>query len=225
MVRLLLLEDETVLREELTEFFAANQYQVEAAPDLKTFWRLWLQADFDIAIIDLGLPDGDGMDLIRELRSTNSAVGVIVYTARVQGRMLGMSGGADHYLIKPMRLVELLAYVSALARRICGDSVVATWRIDSVRRELTAPNGAKVALSAQDFLVLRAFMQEPHSVISRRRIVMALNEDYLQYDQRRLDTQIRRLRVKTEEQTGHKLPVNTVHGVGYQFSAKAEIKS
>ena len=225
MARLIFLEDEAFRREELAGFFALNQHQVVVAPDLTTFRHFWSSSDFDIAVIDLGLPDGNGTDLIRELRSSNSAVGIVVYTATVEKRLEGMKSGADHYLIKPMGLDEVLAHVDSLARRICDDQVTGTWFIDSVRRELTAPSGAIVSLSDRDFKVLNVLMSGHHNVVSRRQIVKALGEDYLDYDQRRLDTQIRRLRVKTERLTRHKLPVNTVHGVGYQFASQALIKS
>lgn len=224
MTKLILLEDEAILREEVAEYLGDYGYQVAATGDIAGFWQAFARNNYRLAIIDLGLPDGDGMELIADLRRGDRSIGVIVLTARSGSRAAGLDIGADHYLSKPMRLNELLATVNALARRLGADAAQEHWTLDATRRELAAPDGTVTPLSAQDYLVLRALMDGHGRPIDRRRIVAALGEDYLAYDQRRLDTQMRRLRQKVKEHSGHELPVNTVHGVGYQFSAPALIK-
>jgi DNA-binding response OmpR family regulator len=226
MARLILLEDERILRDELAEFFTTHGHPVTVVGDLAEFKRHWTPRTFDIAILDLGLPDGNGMDLIAQLRTDGQNLGLIVLTARAQSQDIvdGLATGADHYVTKPFRLNELLATVNALARRLGRDSFNERWTLDTIRREITSPEGVRLALSAQDYTVLRALVDGQGRPVSRRQIVSALGEDFLAYDQRRLDTQMRRLRLKISERTGRELPVNTVHGVSYLFAAPTVVK-
>lgn len=228
MKRLILLEDEVVLRDELVEFLSGLGHAVDAVTDLAQFHRVYDQHHHRIAIVDLGLPDGDGLALIRDLRSQKNPVGIVVLTARgsSRDRVIGLGDGADYYLSKTADLDELAATLAALSRRL-GEPApepTATWMLELGPRRLLPPAGAAIALSQQDVTVLRALMEKPGEIISRQRIVEALGGDYLRYDQRRLDTQMRRLRRKVETATGESLPVTTARNAGYQFYAGAHIR-
>lgn len=227
MLNLILLEDETVLREELTEFLRDLGYCVDAAPDLASFRQAYDPSRHSLALLDLGLPDGDGMTLIRELRSHGHRQGIIVFTARgaVPDKIAGLIDGADYFLSKTTDLDELAATISALCRRLNLNEPQPHWVLEVAPRLLRPPTHPAIALSQQDLIVLHALMSQPGQTVSRRTIVEALDEDYIHYDQRRLDTQIHRLRRKTMEASGCDLPINTIRNGGYQFFAKAEIKA
>ncbi|QOF75915.1 response regulator transcription factor [Variovorax sp. 38R] len=225
----ILLEDEAVLREELSEFLAGSGYRVDAEASLEGFRRTYDPARHGIALVDLGLPDGDGLSLIRELRERGERLGIVVLTARggARDRVTGLDIGADYYLSKTTDLDELAATLAALSRRL-GDSPAAVpadaWVLELGPRRLSPPGFAPIALSEQDLTVLHELMRSGGEIASRQQIVQALGEHYLSYDQRRLDTQIRRLRRKVSEATGLVLPINTARNAGYRFHAKTLIR-
>lgn len=225
---LILLEDEDILRHELAAFLGQAGWTVEAVADLSAFRACYDAARHRIAVIDLGLPDGDGMDLIRELRDGGSPLGIVVLTARsaIPDRVAGLADGADHYLPKTSDLDEIAAILSALDRRLAGIQPNApAWLLELASRRLTPPGHQPIHLSHQDCIVLHAVMARQGDTISRQDIVAALGEDFLNYDQRRLDTQMRRLRRKVEDAAGIALPLNTVRNVGYCFFAAVAIRT
>ena len=225
MQNLILLEDELVLREELTEFLTDSGFRVDAVADLSAFRQQYDPAKHRIALIDLGLPDGDGMDLIRELRARGNPIGIVVLTARgkTRDKIQGLDIGADYYLAKTTDLDELAATLGALARRLAATAPVQCWILDASPRRLVAPGYGPIPLSQQDFLVLRVLMRNQGIAVPRQLIIETLGEDFLTYDQRRLDTQMRRLRRKVEDAIGEELPVNTLRNAGYCFYANAEV--
>lgn len=231
MLNLILLEDEAVLRQELTEFLGDCGYRVTAVADLAAFHACYAPALHRIAVIDLGLPDGDGMLLVRALRAQGQPIGIVVFTARgtTRDKVNGLGGGADYYLPKSADLDELAATLSALARRLGEPAAAAiaapatAWVLELGPRRLLPPGGDAIALSQQDVTVLHVLMAEPERIVSRQQIVQSLGEDFLAYDQRRLDTQISRLRRKAEQATGMTLPINTARNAGYRFYADAQV--
>lgn len=225
---LILLEDEDILRHELADFLGQSGWVVDAVADLQSFRTRYVPARHRIAMIDLGLPDGDGMDLIRELRASGSPLGIVVLTARsaVSDRVMGLVDGADHYLPKTADLDEIEATLAALSRRLeSAFPANPPWLLECDRRRLVPPGHAPIPLSHQDYLVLHAVMARQGDTVSRRDIVTALGEDFFDYDQRRLDTQMRRLRRKVEEAAGMDLPLNTVRNGGYCFFASVSIQT
>lgn len=224
MTSLILLEDEPVLREELSEFLAEAGHEIVSAGTIEAFRHAFVPGLHPIAIIDLGLPDGDGLDLIAELRATGHRLGIIVLTARDAKpyKVAGLAGGADHYLPKTAGLDELAATVSALARRL-DIQEKPRWILQGAPRQLVPPGFDPIPLSGQDYAVLRT-LAIGGECVTREAIVKALGEDWFQYDQRRLDTQMRRLRRKVEEACGLNLPVSTIRGTGFRFHDAVDLR-
>jgi DNA-binding response OmpR family regulator len=223
MAHIILLEDEPILLEELTEFLETTGHSVTACSTIASFRQTFAAKDHSLAVIDLGLPDGNGLDLIAELRAQKHQLGIIVLTARsaTHDKISGLFGGADHYLPKTASLQELAATIATLGRRMNVDSAP-RWRLSASPPGLIPPGFTPIALSGQDYTVLLA-LATGGKCVSRETIVRALGENFIDYDQRRLDTQMRRLRRKVEEACGLQLPVTTLRGVGYHFYDDIEI--
>ncbi|CAB5710964.1 Transcriptional regulatory protein phoP [Delftia tsuruhatensis] len=227
MPDVILLEDEPVLRHELGEFLEGLGYAPQCVASLQEFERHFDARRHRLAIIDIGLPDGDGLALIQRLRQQGQQLGIIVFSARNTSadRIGGLETGADHYLGKGCDLDELEATLAALARRLGLEQRQARWLLQLGPSRLLPPSAPPVALSQQDLLVLRCLMGQAGASVSRRQIVQALGADYLDYDQRRLDTQMRRLRRKVEEACGQQLPVKTLRNSGYCFYLPAQVQA
>jgi DNA-binding response OmpR family regulator len=212
MARVTLLEDEAIVREELAAFLNKRAHTVTQAGTLAEFWPL--MATTDIAILDLMLPDGSGLDAAAQLRQHVPRAGVIVLTARgaIQDRVQGLNGGADHYLVKPFRLLELAAIIDALLRRLGGG-----WRIAFQQRELIGPDGYRSTLSATEMVLFELLCASPGQVVSRRALIAGLGEDWRNFDERRLDQLISRLRRRWRDGCGQELPLKTEHRKGYSF--------
>lgn len=227
MYKLILLEDENVLRQELAEFLTDLGYAVDAVSTLAEFQKIYTPANHQMAVLDLTLPDGDGMTLIRQLRQQGHRIGIVVLTARgaMPDKIAGLDEGADYYLAKTADLDELAATLTALKRRLAQSETSGQWILEVGRRRLLPPGQSAIPLSQQDVTVLHTLMAAQGEIVSRQTIVQALGEDFLHYDQRRLDTQMRRLRRKAEEAIGIALPVNTARNAGYSFFAEAVIRA
>lgn len=227
MLDVILLEDEKILREELCDFLAACGYKVDSESTLEGFRQCFDPSRHGLAVLDLGLPDGDGLALIRELRARGERLGIVVLTARSSGRdrVNGLDTGADHYLPKTSDLDELAATLAALSRRLENPmpKQPCLWTLELGARCLYPPRGAAIPLSEQDLIVLHELMRNAGSIASRRQVIQSLGGDFLSYDQRRLDTQMRRLRRKVEDSCGLTLPINTVRNIGYRFHEKSTI--
>jgi len=225
MANLILLEDEMVLREELAEFLREQGHSVDTAKNLAEFEREFLPGTHLIAIIDLSLPDGDGLELITRLRQGGDRIGIIVATARNSSRnkVDGLTQGADHYLCKPFDINELAATVFALARRLEIGGASQSWVLDTMRCQLTPPGKSPIDLTSQAYIVFRTIVAGEGRPVDRRQIIEALGESYFDYDQRRLDTQIHQLRKVVFEACGLELPVHTARGRGYQLTEKVDL--
>lgn len=227
MARLILLEDEPTLRGELAGFLAEQGHVVDGVGTVAEFRANYSPADHLIALIDLGLPDGDGIDMIEWLRSRGKRLGIIVISARTSlgDKVRGLVVGADHYLTKPVELEELAAVTLALARRLETGGLSLRWVLDLRNHEIVPPGKAPVSITAQGCIVLKAVAAGHGEFVDRRRIVEALGEDFLQYDQRRLETQIHQLRKLVFNAAGIELPIRAVRNRGYQFYDDIDLQS
>jgi len=179
-----------------------------------------LLADFQpqMVVLDLGLPDEDGLALARWLRSVRPQLGIVMLTARtaLRERLAGHEGGADHYLCKPIDAEELVAVLRSLGRRLqLAD--LPSWGLELQPLLLRPPAGPALPLNAVEARILATLARAPLRQASRRELVEALGEDWLLYDERRLEAVLSRLRRKVAEVTGGEAPLRTLRGFGYAF--------
>lgn len=193
-MNILLVEDSAELREEISAFLSRRGWSVLCAGSLQEFEALMDQAG--LAIIDIMLPDGSGFDAITRLRQASPGAGIIALSARGNSDYVvqGLHGGADHYLVKPVKLIELEAVIVSLSRR-----VPTSWTLQSGARQLISPRGLALQLSRNEFTLVQLLAARPGVPVSRRAIVQAYGEQWLSYDQRRMDTLISRLRKRCRD--------------------------
>ncbi|MGN6739128.1 response regulator transcription factor [Dyella sp.] len=220
MALLGLLEDEIDLREELEAYLSMAGHRVLCADSSAEFFSVGDGLRFDVIIVDRGLPDADGLQVIERVRRESPRTGIVMLTARgsSEDRISGLQTGADHYLVKPVSLPELGAHVSALLRRLPEG-----WRLDGNERCLYAPDGTRLALSAREFDLLGLIVRRGSRMASRREVAEALGWDWLSFDQRRLDTLVSRLRRRCREACGQELPIRTEHSRGYVATGAIEL--
>ncbi len=177
---------------------------------------------YDAIILDLGLPDGDGLDLLREWRAADFNEPVLILSARdaVADRIRGLNLGADDYLAKPFSLEELLARMRALLRRQSATKSTqlehGAMRMDLLSRQVTMV-GRPVELTSREFALLELFLQNPGRVLTRTLIAERIWEASYDMETNLIDVYVRRLRQKlgaTEEQP----LIRTVRGTGYQLT-------
>ncbi|CAJ0815214.1 MULTISPECIES: response regulator transcription factor [Ralstonia] len=213
MGTVLLLEDEVGLREEIAAFLTKRGWTVSQAGTVAEFRELALQAS--IAVVDVMLPDGNGFEAASWLREQQNGCGIVMLTARgdTQDKVAGLGGGADHYLVKPIKLLELDAILRALSRR-----VVTNWRLERQAGALVAPQGSRLEVSSSESRLLELLARHPTQPVSRRQIAEILGYEWLDYDERRLETMVSRLRQRWRNVAGTVLPLKTAHRLGYAFA-------
>ncbi|MCC4598000.1 response regulator transcription factor [Xanthomonas campestris pv. phormiicola] len=226
MAEVMLLEDEPVLREELGEFLQDLGYIATCVSSIGEFRQRFDPLRHALAVIDVGLPDGSGLELIGELRHAGHRLGIVVFSAHNTGnaRIAGLDIGADHYLGKGIDLDELAATLASLGRRLALQPPPARWILEMAAARLNVPDAPPVPLSHQDLLVLGCLMRHAGESVGHREIAETLGVNFLDYDRRRLDTQMYRLRRRVEEISGRPLPVKTLRNSGYRFHAPATLK-
>ena len=219
-MKLLVVEDEERVASFLEKGLRAHGYTVEWAQKGQDALRRLMHPGISLVILDLGLPDLDGLDVLEGLRQRGSAVPVLVLSARgrVDDRVTGLNLGADDYLGKPFAFEELLARVRANLRpRTTGPPAVlqaGCVSIDPLRREVTV-DGRAVSLSAREFSLLTAFADHPGQVLSRQELLsMAWNINF-DTETNLVDVYVGYLRRKLGEPV-----IETVRGAGYRLQAE-----
>ena len=223
-MRILVVEDERALARVLARGLAEEGHAVEVAPDLATARHLLAEHEFALVILDLGLPDGDGTSLCRELRATGTALPVLMLTARdaIAERIAGLDAGADDYLPKPFDFGELAARVRALLRRPAGarspELGVGDLRLDVAGRRATL-DGVLVPLTTREFALLHHLVVNADAVVSRTELMDAIWDSNYDGLSNVVDVHVRNLRRKFDR-PGLPLPIDTVRGAGYRFLAR-----
>ncbi len=235
---ILIVDDDREIRDLLSRFLVKNGYRVAAAADGREMRKALADWAIDLIVLDLMLPGEDGLTLCRRLRS-ESSMPVIMLTAKGDeiDRIVGLEMGADDYLAKPFNARELLARIKAVlrrtgrpegglagARRAVSGAVLAfaDWRLDLDKRELTAPDGVLVTLSAGEFGLLATLASHPQRVLSRDQLLDFARGREAQAFDRSIDVQISRLRRKIEADPREPALIKTVRGGGYLFTPKVE---
>jgi two-component system, OmpR family, response regulator PhoP len=222
-MRLLVVEDESLLRQQLTMGLQRIGYVVDDAADGKTGLFQALEYDYDAAIIDLGLPLIDGISVIRQLREAGRKYPVLILTARGdwQDKVAGLDAGADDYVVKPFRIEEIQARLNALLRRAAGFAspqiTAGPISLDTSSKRVTV-NGETVELTAYEYKTLEYLMLHPDQVVSKAELTDHLYAQDYDRDSNVLEVFIRRLRQKLDpDETLH--PIDTVRGQGYRLRA------
>lgn len=221
-MRILVVEDEPNLSAQLKARLNEEGFIVDVAGDGEEGLYFGREYDYDAAVVDLGLPKLDGMDLIAELRRENRDFPVLVLTARGnwQDKVEGLEAGADDYLTKPFQTEELLARLNALMRRAAGYASPVleqgSLKLDTARKEVRVEE-ALVELTAFEYKVLEYLMLNPSRVISKTELTDHLYEQDFDRDSNVIEVFVGRLRKKLSPVN----PIRTVRGQGYRFSMEA----
>lgn len=222
--RILLVEDEASLVLTLTDRLVAEGYEVEARGDGESALARVAEQVFDLVLLDVMLPGMDGFAVCRELRRRELTLPVLMLTARSQvvDKVVGLKLGADDYLTKPFEMIELLARIEALLRRVEGGSPavdVYTFgdvRVDFGRAEVRRA-GVPVPFSSMELRLLRCFVEHRGKVLSRDQLL----DEVWGYDatpySRTVDVHVAALRQKIEASPSHPTFIITVHRLGYRF--------
>ena len=220
-MKLLVVEDENLLRQQLVKSLTEEGYVVDEAEDGRAGLYYAQEFDYDAAIIDLGLPEIDGIELIETIRKAGSQFPILILTARGdwQDKVAGLDAGADDYVVKPFQMEEILARLNALLRRAAG---FAKPRLEfgpinlDLSAKLLTVNGEKVDLTDYEYKMLEYLMLHPGQVISKSELTEHLYAQDYDRDSNVLEVFIRRLRQKLDpDQTLN--PIETVRGQGYRF--------
>ena len=219
----------------ITNYLVDNGIRVTALPSGRELPAVMGRELIDLVVLDLRLPGEDGMQIARKLRD-DSDIPIIMLTARKDeaDRVMGLELGADDYLTKPFSPRELLARIRALLRRSRAHETVAEglqrirayrfagWELNVRLRRLTAPGGATLGLTNNEFNLLAAFLASPNRVLSRDQLLglSRLHNDEV-YD-RSIDVQVGRLRKKLQPDESHPELIRTERGAGYVFTAQVE---
>ena len=229
MNRLLLIDDDQRLSDMVVEYLRHNGYEVDAAGSLAAARQQLQQMAYDALLLDLMLPDGDGLDFTRELRgqARTRRLPLLMLTARGEpmDRILGLEIGADDYLPKPFEPRELLARVKALLRRAspaaAEDEVLSFGRLEvdfGARQARLA--GQVCELTSHQFELLAVMARSPGRVLSRDQIMDALKGHPLEAFDRSIDVHISRIRAAIEDDPKVPQRVLTVRGAGYIFAKR-----
>src|ERR1700734_2821546 len=220
-MRLLLVEDEPEIRDFLEQPLADAGYEVDAAKDGRTAIQLASGKKYDVLIVDLGLPDQDGIELILQRRRSGISSPVLILSARrsVDDRVKGLEQGGDDYLTKPFALAELLARLRNLLRRNLASNEDATrlrvldLELDLLRREASR-SGEILNLTPQEFVLLEYLCRNAGRVVTRSMILDEVWGMRIQPDTNVVDVHIYRLRGKVDTD-GRRPLIRTLRGVGY----------
>lgn len=231
-IRLLLVDDEASLREPLADYLVRQGFAVEQAASAAQARSLLRARNPDLALLDIMMPGEDGLALCRHLVEARS-IPVIFLTAKSEAtdRIVGLEIGADDYVVKPFDPRELVARIRSVLRRASrADPVTDTqpvyafdgWRLDSLKRRLTDPDGAAVPISSAEFRLLMAFVEHPRQVLDRDRLLDMVQGREAHLFDRAVDNQISRLRRKIEADSRNPQLIQTVWGGGYMLAADVQ---
>jgi two-component system OmpR family response regulator len=233
---ILIVDDEPEIRRLLVDYLARNGFEAVAARDGREMWHMLQLHAVDLLVLDLMLPDADGLTLCRDLRA-KSNLPVIMLTARGEetDRIVGIEMGADDYLVKPFNPRELLARIKSILRRtralppnlkpepvryLC----FAGWSLDTAERLLTSPDAVATPLSGGEFRLLRILLEHPNRVLNRDQLTEMIHGHEAEAYDRAIDVQVSRLRLRLRDDSREPQLIKTVRGEGYVLAATVEAR-
>lgn len=225
-MRMLIVEDEPRLRLQLAKHFSEQRWVVEEAADGREALFMGSEHPYDIAIVDLGLPEISGIELIAQWRSIGREFPVLVLTARGdwQDKVEGLEAGADDYVTKPFHLEEIQARVNALQRRAAGRArsqvAFGPLSIDFSKKQVLL-QGKPLDLTSFEYSTLEFLIHRAGEVISKTELTEHLYDQDFDRDSNVIEVFIGRLRKKLDPENELK-PIRTVRGAGYSFSLEAD---
>jgi DNA-binding response OmpR family regulator len=226
MKKVLVLEDETSIRSFVVINLKRAGYEaIEAGTGAEAFEQLKANPDIKVAILDIMLPDMDGFEVCRKIRAADPHIGIIMLTARTQemDKVTGLMTGADDYVTKPFSPAELTARIDALYRRTggpeqydTGEIVQGPFRLNTRNRTLEK-SGVRIKLTQVEYAIMKMFMDNPGKALSREDILNTVwGRDYFG-ELKIADVNIRRLRIKIEDDPTNPSFITTVWGYGYKW--------
>lgn len=221
-MRILLVEDETLLRQQLEKLLTQHQYAVDSAKDGEEGLFLGSEHEYDLAIVDIGLPKLNGIDLIKQWRNKDIDFPILILTARGswQDKVSGLDSGADDYLVKPFHLEELLSRVKALLRRSKGQAnSLLTFGELSLNLSAKSASFAEqvLELTAYEYNTLEYLALNKGKAISKAELTEHLYAQDFDRDSNVIEVFVGRLRKKIDP-SGQLQPISTVRGQGYRFN-------
>lgn len=228
MKKVLVLEDEENIRSFVVINLKRAGYEtIEAATGEEALARLKENPGIKVALLDVMLPDIDGFEVCRRIRGSNNKIGIIMLTARTQemDKVTGLMTGADDYVTKPFSPAELTARVDALFRRTGNEPELESGELYqnpfllNTRNRTLEKNGQRVKLTQVEYGIVKLFMENPGKALSREEILDAVwGRDYFG-ELKIVDVNIRRLRIKIEDDAQNPVFINTIWGYGYKWGA------
>lgn len=222
-MKILIVEDEAKVGRFIERALAEHAYTVRLVPTCAAARDALADSPYDAIVLDLGLPDGEGLELLRAWRTSGFNEPVLILSARdaVEDRVQGLNLGADDYLPKPFSVDELLARLRSLLRRHSAGPRATILEYRGVRLDLLARvamcDQRPVALTTREFALLELFLQHPRRVLTRTMIAEKIWESSYDLETNLIDVYVRRLRRKLERPKGEPF-IKTVRGTGYQLS-------
>lgn len=217
-MRILLIEDDAGLGSAVRDQLVSDGHVPDWARDLAQAQDHLTTVAYDLLLLDMMLPDGTGLTLLRALRRGGAAVPVIVLTAmdRITDRIEGLNAGADDYLVKPFDLSELSARIGAVARRYCGNPNphlrLGGFAVDLARRRIDGPQGG-VDLSQREWIILETLLQNRGSIVPKSRLEDRLYSFDAEVESNTIEVYVSRLRKKLGRDS-----VETLRGLGYRVA-------
>ncbi len=216
-MRILLIEDDPALGAAVRDQIAAEGHMPDLAPTLADASDFLATMPYDLILLDLGLPDGRGIDFLRALRAKGSATPVMILTAhdRITERIEGLNAGADDYMVKPFDLDELSARIAAVARRYAGNPnpliTLGTLEIDLAAHAIFGPDG-QIDLSQREWIIFEALLQRPGQIVSKSQIEDQIYAFDSEVESNTIEVYVSRLRKKLGKDV-----VQTLRGLGYRL--------
>ncbi|WP_374436816.1 response regulator [Inhella sp.] len=225
----LVVDDDAEIRLGLQDYLGRFGFAVDCAADGAQMRRMVLAQRYDILVLDLMLPDEDGLSLCRWARQRGLPVLMLTAIGDPASRVLGLESGADDYLPKPFEPRELVARLRAVLRRpalgaapAANGLAFAGWRFDRERHVLIDPQGLVLALSSAEYRLLAAFLAQPRRVLSREQLIQHTRAAGVEVNDRSIDLAVSRLRAKLGDDARAAQLLRTVRGEGYSFEVEVQ---